>query len=154
MKSHRKMQRILCFQKQKYYICENINHKPKTIKTTIMETKKTPGLVTATLVLGILALVFALLPLFSGWFLLLMWLRWILGIAAAVCGVIALAKKYEPKNVYIGFACTLVAWFLPSFLTEAYAKALVKTAENTAQDFGNSYNNSYSNYGGYSDYSW
>lgn len=95
--------------------------------------QKTPGLVKATLILSILALVFALLPLLSGWFLLLMWLRWVLGIAAIVCGVIAFTKKYEPKKLIISGVLVIAAVVLPSMLAETYAEKALESAANATK---------------------
>ena len=96
-----------------------------------METQKSTGLVKATLVLGVLSLVFALLPLLSGWFLLLMWLRWVLGIAAIVCGIIALVKKhYDMKRTIIGLALVVAAIVVPIACAESYAETAAESAGN------------------------
>jgi hypothetical protein len=94
-----------------------------------METQKSTGLVKATLVLGVLTLVFALLPLLSGWFLLLMWLTWILGPAAIICGVIALVKKqYDMKKTIIGLVLVVAAFVLPRVMEESYVKSAGESA--------------------------
>jgi hypothetical protein len=97
-----------------------------------METKKTPGLVKATLILGILSLVVVLLPLMSAWFWLIWWMRWVFAVPAVICGVLAITKKYDLKKVIIGLAGVVLAFILPSMMKEAYAKAAVETAKNTA----------------------
>ena len=80
---------------------------------------------------GVLSLVFALLPLLSGWFLLLMWLRWVLGIAAIVCGIIALVKKhYDMKRTIIGLALVVAAIVVPAVCAESYADTAAESAGN------------------------
>lgn len=115
-----------------------------------METQKSTGLVKATLVLGVLSLVFALLPLLSGWFLLLMWLRWVLGIAAIVCGIIALVKKhYDMKRTIIGLALVVAAIVVPAVCAESYAETAAESAGNLVKgtmelvDKTNEFNNGY-----------
>ncbi|MBQ4291128.1 MAG: hypothetical protein II752_00115 [Muribaculaceae bacterium] len=73
---------------------------------------------TASIVLGIIALVLAILPFISAWWLLLSWLVWILAILGIVFGVVALVKKQDKG---IGLAINVVAIVLYFFSAKAAA---------------------------------
>ena len=60
-----------------------------------------------------------------------MWLRWILGLAAVICGIIALAKKHaKVASTIVGLVLTLLSWTLPYVLAEQYAECAAESAGN------------------------
>lgn len=82
----------------------------------------------ASMVLGIIAMVIALLPLMSGWFLLLMWINYLVVPAGVICGVIALIKSQNMKKTIIGLALCVVAFSLPYIMAESYVESVAESA--------------------------
>lgn len=75
--------------------------------------KKSTGMATASLVLGIIAAVVGLLPLISGWFLMVSWMAWILALLAIIFGIIALCKKQSVAKPVIGIILGLLGCAAP-----------------------------------------
>jgi len=101
--------------------------------------KKGTGMATASLVLGIIAVVLGLLPLLSGWFLVLFWAVWILAILAIVFGIIALCKKQSVVKPVIGMLLSILGCAAPSIFADAYAdnaKEMVRDAYEMAEENG------------------
>lgn len=99
-----------------------------------MEQVKKSGLVKAGKVLGILGLIFALLPLVSGWFILLTWLAYLLGLIGLILAIIALVKKYN--GAIVAIVLTIASIIAPICLREVYAKKALESAANAVENAG------------------
>lgn len=91
----------------------------------------------ATLAFGIIAMIFAILPLLSAWFLLLYWIVWVALIGAVVCGVVTLIKKQDIIRAGIGVALCVFALLMPRMFAEQYVKSAADTAKNAAENVSN-----------------
>lgn len=80
----------------------------------------------ASIVLGILALIVSILPLASGWFLIISWLVWIFGPLSIILGIIGLVKKQS--NSLIGIILSICAVIMPLVFAEKYIENSVETA--------------------------
>lgn len=80
------------------------------------------------MVLGVISLILALLPLVSGWFLMISWLIYILAPLGLIFGIIAIVKK-QPKAVVATIVCA-VALLLPLLLDKTYEDAAMKSVDN------------------------
>lgn len=100
----------------------------------------------ATLAFGIIAIIFAILPLISAWFLLLLWIVWVALVGAIVCGIVTVVKKQDIIRAGIGVALCVFALLMPRMFAEQYAESAVDTASNAAK----SVNDMAGNYGGMS----
>ena len=98
-----------------------------------MENVKKPGsgMATCALIFGIIALFLAVLPLISGWFLLLFWLpQYILAPLAIIFGVIALVQKADKVKPIVGMGLAVLVYVMP-YVFEAVLKAQVGAAMNS-----------------------
>lgn len=77
-------------------------------------------------VLGIVAIIFALLPLVAGFLSFLIIINWIIAPVAIICAIIALIKDNKNKKAIIGGVLAIVALALPIVLSDTYSK---KTGE-------------------------
>jgi hypothetical protein len=101
-----------------------------------METPKTStGLAKAGKVLGIIGLILALLPLLSGWFLLLTWLSYVLGAIGLVLAIIAFVKKQN--GAIIGIVLCAASIVLPICLKNTYAEKAAESAANAIESSAN-----------------
>lgn len=89
-------------------------------------TKKKGGLGKASVVLGVISLVLALLPLMSGWFLMISWLMYLTVGLGLLLGIIAVVKKQS--NAIVGIVLNVVALVMPFFLAETYAERGLESA--------------------------
>ena len=88
-----------------------------------MENKKNGGLCKASLVLGVIAIVFALLPLLNVWFVFLGTINYLLVPAGIICGAIALVKGQNTVKSIVGIVLSLLAISLPLILAEYYLES-------------------------------
>ena len=99
---------------------------------TIMENQTVvkKGWVKASMVFAIIALVFALLPLVSAWFMFFTVFNFFIAPLSIIFGVIAILKKQNLTKSIIAMAIAVVALFTPRILVEQYAKSAEESAEN------------------------
>lgn len=99
---------------------------------TIMENQTVvkKGWVKASMVFAIIALVFALLPLVSAWFMFFTVFNFFIAPLSIIFGVIAILKKQNLTKAIIAMAIAIVALFTPRILVEQYAKSAEESAEN------------------------
>lgn len=96
-----------------------------------MENKNVKGgWSTASLVLGIIAMVLALLPLLSAWLMFSTWLNWFIVPFSIICGVVAIVKSQNLVKSIAGMVIGVLAFCMPFILTEQYVKSTVKSAGN------------------------
>ena len=88
-----------------------------------MENKKNGGLCKASLVLGVIAIVFALLPLLNVWFVFLSTINYLLVPAGVVCGVVALLQGQNTVKAIIGIVLSALAILCPFVLAEYYVSS-------------------------------
>ena len=86
------------------------------------------GLAKAGRVLGIIGLVFALLPLASGWFVFLSWLGYVLGFIGLICSIIAYVKKQ--RGAIIALVLSLASLITPYALAEVYLEKSLESVSN------------------------
>lgn len=86
------------------------------------------GWVKASLACAIVAMVFALLPLLSAWFIFLTALNWIIVPLSIVFGVIAIVKKQDLVKAIIAMAIAILAFAMPRILVEQYVESAAETA--------------------------
>lgn len=96
-----------------------------------MEEKKNGGWSKATMVLGIITFVFALLPLLSAWFLFLTPLNWILAPIGIICGIVAIVKSQNMSKSIIGLVLCALAFLAPILFAGLYTASAVETTVNT-----------------------
>lgn len=91
----------------------------------------------ASLVLGVIAMIFALLPLASAWFMLLTGVNYLLAPIGIICGVVALVKSQNLKKSIIGMVLCIVALCLPFFLAEFYVESAAESVGNAMDMLSN-----------------
>jgi hypothetical protein len=103
-----------------------------------MENKKNEnfGLCKASIVLGVVAIVFSLTPLVSVWLMFLSSLNYLLVPAGIICGVIALVKGQDNIKSIIGIVLNVVAITLPFILAEYYLSSAADSVGNMLDAFG------------------
>ena len=89
------------------------------------------GWLKASMICAIIAMVFALLPLLSAWFMFLTMLNWIVVPLSIVFGVIAIVKKQDLVKAIIAMAIAILAFLMPRILVEQYVKSAADTVSNT-----------------------
>lgn len=94
------------------------------------------GMSKASMVCAIISLVFALLPLLSLWFNLLLWVCWIATPLSIIFGIIAIVKKQTVAKTLVAIAIAVLAFFIPRILAEQYAEAAADSIENVANAVG------------------
>ena len=86
------------------------------------------GMATCAMIFGIIALFFAVLPLISAWFALMLWLPlYILAPLAIIFGIIALVQKADKVKPIIGMACAVLVYVMP-YIFEAVVESRVSSA--------------------------
>ena len=102
--------------------------------------KRSSGMDTTTLIMGICAIVFSLLPLISGWFFALIWCVWIFLILAIIFGIIGLVKKQSVAKCVIGMVLAVLATFaVPAIFSKVYEKKaneMVNDAQRIVEKYG------------------
>lgn len=93
---------------------------------------KKGGWAKAAYILGIIAIIFALLPLLSIWFIFLTTLNYIIVPLCVIFGVIAFIKAQNMKKTIIGVALGVLAICLPWILEDQYTKSAEESVSNAA----------------------
>ena len=101
-----------------------------------MENKKNGGLCKASLVLGVIAIVFALLPLLNVWFVFLSTINYLLVPAGIICGAIALVKGQNTVKSIVGIVLSILAIALPLILAEYYLESAADSVGDMLDLFG------------------
>ena len=102
-----------------------------------MENKKNEGLCKASMVLGVIAMVFALLPLLSAWLVFLSSINYLLVPAGVICGIIALVKGQNTVKSIIGIVLSALAIILPFVLAEYYLASAADSVGDMLDMIGN-----------------
>ena len=89
------------------------------------------GLSKAGRVLGIIGLIFALLPFVSGWFVFLSWLGYVLGFSGLICSIFAYIKKQ--RGAIIALVLSLASIITPYALAEVYLEKTLESASNVME---------------------
>ena len=96
-----------------------------------MEKQKTnDGWSKATMVLGIISVIFAILPLISAWFMFLTAINYLLSPIGIICGVIAIIKSQNVTKSIVGLVLCILAICAPLFLAEYYLDSTVDSVSN------------------------
>lgn len=88
------------------------------------------GLCKTCMTLGVIAVIVALLPLLSGWLLLVSYVNWLLVPIGILCGIIALVKSQNTTKCVIGILLNVLAVILPVILAEQYLGSALDSAGN------------------------
>ena len=102
-----------------------------------MENKKNDGLCKASMVLGVIAMVFALLPLLSAWLVFLSTINYLLVTIGISCGIVALVKGQNTVKSIIGIVLSALAIILPFVLAEYYLASAADSVGNMLDMIGN-----------------
>ena len=89
------------------------------------------------MVLGIISVVFALLPLVSAWFMLLTTVNYVLAPVGIICGVVALIKSQNLVKSIVGLVLCVVAISLPFLMAELYLESAAESVGNAMDMLGN-----------------
>ncbi len=96
-----------------------------------METKKVNGgWCKASMVLGTIAIVLALLPLLSAWFMMLTFLNYLIAPLGVICGIVAIVKSQNVKKSIIGLVLCVLALCLPWIIPDLYLESAANSAGN------------------------
>lgn len=91
----------------------------------------------ASVVLGVIAVVIALLPLLSGWLMFLTFVNYLIVPIGVICGVVAIVKSQNLVKSIIGLALCVLGLALPFMLAEKYAESAVESVGNALETVGN-----------------
>lgn len=83
----------------------------------------------ASLVFGVIAMVFALLPLLSAWFMILTSLNYLIVPVGIICGIVAIIKSQNLVKSIVGLVLCLLAICLPLLLAEYYLESTVDSID-------------------------
>ena len=78
-----------------------------------MEQNVKQGLATATMVIGIIAFLFSLLPLINPLLIFFTGLNYLVVLVGVILGVVALIKKQNAVKSIVGLALCVLAFFMP-----------------------------------------
>ena len=81
------------------------------------------------LVFGVIAMVFALLPLLSAWFMILTSLNYLIVPVGIICGIVAIIKSQNLVKSIVGLVLCLLAICLPLLLAEYYLESTVDSLD-------------------------
>lgn len=87
--------------------------------------------------MGIISVVFALLPLVSAWFMLLTTVNYVLAPVGIICGVVALIKSQNLVKSIVGLVLCVVAICLPFLMAELYLDSAAESVGNAMDMLGN-----------------
>lgn len=87
--------------------------------------------------MGIISVVFALLPLVSAWFMLLTTVNYVLAPVGIICGVVALIKSQNLVKSIVGLVLCVVAICLPFLMAELYLESAAESVGNAMDMLGN-----------------
>lgn len=106
-----------------------------------METKKVNGgWCKASMVLGTIAIVLALLPLLSAWFMMLTFLNYLIAPLGVICGIVAIVKSQNMTKSIIGLVLCVLALCLPWIMADLYVESAADSVSN-AMNMLDSFNN-------------
>lgn len=100
------------------------------------EQKVNGGWSKASIVLGVIAMIFALLPLVSAWFMFLTFLNYFMVPIGVICGIVAIVKRQNLKKSIIGIVLCVLAIVMPFILAEYYLASAAESAGNMLDAFG------------------
>ena len=92
--------------------------------------KKKGGWCKASVVLGVISIIFALLPLVSAWFMFLAALNYVLVPVGIICGIVAIAKSYNVVRSVVGLVLCILALCIPIFLAQYYLESAADSVSN------------------------
>ena len=98
-----------------------------------MEEKVKGGLGKASYVLGIIAVIFALLPVLSPWFLVISWLVYVVGIVGAILGAIAIVKKHQKAIIGTALCVGAIVVFMILVRSDWMAKRSAESAASAIE---------------------
>ena len=84
----------------------------------------------ASKVLGIISIIFALLPLASAWCMILTAFNYVLAPIGILCGIVALCKSQNSTTAIIGIVLCALAIFAPYLLAEYYVESAASSIGN------------------------
>ena len=87
--------------------------------------------------MGIISVVFALLPLVSAWFMLLTTVNYVLAPVGIICGVVALIKSQNLVKSIVGLVLCVVAICLPFLMAELYLDSAAESVGNAMDMLNN-----------------
>ena len=97
-----------------------------------MSTQNKSNLITKTgIVLGVIGILFALLPLLSGWFLFVSWLGYVLGFIGLIFAIISCVKKQ--RGAIVAIIINVLAFAAPIALAEVYLEKSLESASNAME---------------------
>ena len=102
--------------------------------------KQNGGLSNASMMIGIIAMLFALSPLISAWFMIITWINYLLVPVSIICGVAAIVKSQNLIKSIIGILLSILAICIPLILAEYFLENAVEAAGSTL-DFINELEN-------------
>ena len=99
------------------------------------EQKVNGGWSKASVVLGVIAMIFALLPLVSAWFMFLTFLNYFMVPIGVICGIVAIVKHQNLKKSIIGMVLCVLAIVMPFILAEYYLAGAAESVGNMLDAF-------------------
>lgn len=90
----------------------------------------------AAVVFGVLAVIFALLPLLSGWLMFLTFINYFIAPLGIICGVVAIVKSQNLTKSIIGLVLCVIGLALPFLLAESYLASGLESAGNALEMLG------------------
>lgn len=89
----------------------------------------------ASMVFGVMTMIFALLPLLSAWFMFLTAFNYLLASIGVICGVVAIVRSQNLVKSIIGLVLCVLAFCMPLILAEAYLESSVESVGNMLELF-------------------
>ena len=97
---------------------------------------KNRGCSHASMTLGIMSMVFALLPLLSAWFMFLTFINYLLAPIGTICGIVGIVKSQNLTKSVIGLVLCVLAICTPFILGEYYMESAADSLENLLDVIG------------------
>ena len=92
--------------------------------------KKSGGWCKASMVLGVITVIFALLPLASAWFLFLTTFNYLLAPIGVLCGIVAIVKSQNSVKSIVGLLLCVLALCIPYFFADYYLESTLESVGN------------------------
>ena len=86
--------------------------------------KKSGGWCKASMVLGVITVIFALFPLVSAWFLFLTTFNYLLAPIGVLCGIVAIVKSQNSVKSIVGLLLCVLALCIPYFFIKTIWSAV------------------------------
>ena len=99
--------------------------------------KKSGGLCKASVVLGVITVVLALLPLVSAWFMFLTTFNYLLAPIGVLCAVVAIVKSQNLVKSIVGLLFCVLAFCIPYLLAEYYLESTMESVGNVTNMINN-----------------